>query len=128
VLVGVGAVIVAALVLVALFRPDGPLDPPLDPTADGIYQTAVPVATVPPVVVPAPRSDVRTEIDADAPQRVAVRPASDLPADTRPSVTTTPPSLPKPSDVSRDTPSRAGHVRAEAPPTGVTPTPAAPFL
>ena len=32
-LVGVGAVIVAALVLVALFRPDGPLDPPLDPSA-----------------------------------------------------------------------------------------------
>ena len=55
-LVGVGAVIVAALVLVALFRPDGPLDPPLDPGAGNATQLIAPaeVATAPTAGVPAP--------------------------------------------------------------------------
>ena len=57
--------IVAALVLVALFRPDGPLDPPLDPVAgDGASRTAVsvPAAVAPPAVAPVPTAaeSVRT--------------------------------------------------------------------
>ncbi|MDT7580934.1 MAG: hypothetical protein QOK35_2198, partial [Pseudonocardiales bacterium] len=42
-LLGAGAVAAAALVLVALFRPDGPLDPPLDPTAGVPRVTGAPV-------------------------------------------------------------------------------------
>ena len=98
-LVGVGAVIVAALVLVALFRPDGPLDPPLDPGAGNATQLIAPaeVATAPTAGVPGsgPVAGIRAEVDADAacpggPSRGAV--------DTRQSVTTTPPALPSPSD------------------------------
>jgi molecular chaperone DnaK len=76
-LAGVGAVIAAALVLVALFRPDGPLDPPLDPTAvDGTHQTAVPipVGSERSAVVPAPVAGVRAE--AAAPVTVTPREAS----------------------------------------------------
>jgi hypothetical protein len=81
-LAGVGAVIAAALVLVALFRPDGPLDPPLDPVAgDGAPLTAGPIGA------PVPNAEQgRTEPEADP----AVRPA-----DARPSVTTTPPVAPR---------------------------------
>jgi molecular chaperone DnaK len=121
-LVGVGAVIVAALVLVALFRPDGPLDPPLDPVAgDGASPTAVPVpaAVAPPVVAPLPTAaEVGTDLEADRPS-AAVRPAAGPRADPRPSVTTTPPTAPRalPLDV-RPT---AGSVRAGAPRTAMTP-------
>jgi actin-like ATPase involved in cell morphogenesis len=124
-LVGVGAVIVAALVLVALFRPDGPLDPPLDPTAvDGSHQTAVPipVGSERSAVVPAPVAGVRAEMDLDPPRTTAVRPAKERPAGSRPSVTTTPPTMPESSDLPTRVPSRAGGVRAEAAaPVMVTP-------
>ncbi|MDT0348226.1 Hsp70 family protein [Pseudonocardia charpentierae] len=124
-LVGVGAVIVAALVLVALFRPDGPLDPPLDPTAvDGTHQTAVPipVGSERSAVVPAPVAGVRAEMDLDPPRTTAVRPVKERPAGSRPSVTTTPPTIPESSDLPTRVPSRAGGVRAEAAaPVMVTP-------
>ena len=111
-LVGVGAVIVAALVLVALFRPDGPLDPPLDPGAGNATQLIAPaeVATAPTAGVPdsAP-AGIRTEVDADAVP--TVRPAA---VDTRQSVTTTPPVLPSPSDLPGDAPSRTGSIRADS--------------
>ena len=110
-LVGVGAVIVAALVLVALFRPDGPLDPPLDPTAvDGTHQTAVPipVGSERSAVVPAPVAGVRAEMDLDPPRTTAVRPAKERPAGSRPSVTTTPPTMPDSSHLPTRVPSRAG--------------------
>jgi molecular chaperone DnaK len=116
-LAGVGAVIAAALVLVALFRPDGPLDPPLDPTAvDGTHQTAVPipVGSERSAVVPAPVAGVRAEMDLDPPRTTAVRPAKERPAGSRPSVTTTPPTMPESSDLPTRVPSRAGGVRAEA--------------
>jgi hypothetical protein len=68
-LVGAGALVVAALVLIALFRPDGPLDPPLDtggagdgtaratgaptvPLPAGPADRAVPTAPVPTASVP----------------------------------------------------------------------------
>ena len=108
-LVGVGAVIVAALVLVALFRPDGPLDPPLDPGAGNATQLIAPaeVATAPTAGVPASApAGIRTEVDADAVS--TVRPAA---VDTRQSVTTTPPTLPSPSDLSGKAASRAGSIR-----------------
>jgi hypothetical protein len=102
-LVGVGAVIVAVLVLVALFRPDGPLDPPLDPVAgDGASATAGPAD-----------APIRTDLEAD-PATVAVRPAVGAPADPRPSVTTTPPLAPR---------ALPAGVRAGAPPTAMTPPP-----
>ena len=111
-LVGVGAVIVAALVLVALFRPDGPLDPPLDPGAGNATQLIAPaeVATAPTAGVPdsAP-AGIRTEVDADAVP--TVRPAA---VDTRQSVTTTPPVLPSPSDLPGDAASRTGSIRADS--------------
>jgi molecular chaperone DnaK len=114
-LVGVGAVIVAALVLVALFRPDGPLDPPLDPTAvDGTHQTAVPVGSERSAVVPAPVAGVRAEMDLDPPRTTTVRPTKERSAGSRPSVTTTPPTMPDSSDSPTRVPSRAGGVRAEA--------------
>ena len=116
-LVGVGAVIVAALVLVALFRPDGPLDPPLDPTAvDGTHQTAVPipVGSERSAVVPAPVAGVRAEMDLDPPRTTAVRPTKERSAGSRQSVTTTPPTMPDSSDSPTRVPSRAGGVRAEA--------------
>lgn len=116
-LVGVGAVIVAALVLVALFRPDGPLDPPLDPTAvDGTHQTAVPipVGSERSAVVPAPVAGVRAEMDLDPPRTTAVRPTKERSAGSRPSVTTTPPTMPDSSDSPTRVPSRTGGVRAEA--------------
>jgi hypothetical protein len=116
-LAGVGAVIAAALVLVALFRPDGPLDPPLDPTAvDGTHQTAVPipVGSERSAVVPAPVAGVRAEMDLDPPRTTAVRPAKERPAGSRPSVTTTPPTMPDSSHSSTRVPSRVGGVRAEA--------------
>ena len=117
-LVGVGAVIVAALVLVALFRPDGPLDPPLDPVAgDGASRTAVqvPAAVAPPAVAPVPTAaEVGTDLEA-------VRPAAGPPAHPRPSVTTTPPAAPRALPV--DVPPTAGSVRAGAPRTGMTPPP-----
>jgi hypothetical protein len=122
-LVGVGAVVVAALVLVALFRPDGPLDPPLDPTAvDGTHQTAVPipVGSERSVVVPAPIAGVRAEIDLAPPRTTAVRPAKERPAESRSSVTTTPPTMPGSRDRSTHAPSRASGVRAEA--AAVTPS------
>ena len=128
-LVGVGAVLVAALVLVALFRPDGPLDPPLDPGAGNATHLIGPaeVATAPTVGVPAPNSaDIRTEVDADA--APTVRPAA---VDTRQSVTTTPPALPSPSNLPDGI--RAGSSPGrEAPPTAMTPpvppSPAAPVV
>jgi molecular chaperone DnaK len=124
-LAGVGAVIAAALVLVALFRPDGPLDPPLDPTAvDGTHQTAVPipVGSERSAVVPAPVAGVRAEMDLDPPRTTAVRPAKERPAGSRPSVTTTPPTMPESSDLPTRVPSRASGVRAEAAaPVAVTP-------
>jgi hypothetical protein len=124
-LAGVGAVIAAALVLVALFRPDGPLDPPLDPTAvDGTHQTAVPipVGSERSAVVPAPVAGVRAEMDLDPPRTTAVRPAKERPAGSRPSVTTTPPTMPETSDLPTRVPSRASGVRAEAAaPVTVTP-------
>jgi hypothetical protein len=95
-LVGVGAVLAAALVLVALFRPDGPLDPPLDAVAgDSAPLTAGPAGG------PVP-AEGRTDLEAD-PASAAVRPA-----DLRPSVTTTPPAAP-----------RALPVGGPAPPAGV---------
>ncbi len=121
-LVGVGAVLVAALVLVALFRPDGPLDPPLDPGAGNATHLIGPaeVATAPTAGVPAPNSaDIRTEVDADA--APTVRPAA---VDTRQSVTTTPPALPSPSDLPGEPsgPAPPGRlVDSEAPPTAMTP-------
>jgi molecular chaperone DnaK len=124
-LAGVGAVIAAALVLVALFRPDGPLDPPLDPTAvDGTHQTAVPipVGSERSAVVPAPVAGVRAEMDLDPPRTTAVRPPKERPAGSRPSVTTTPPTMPESSDLPTRVPSRASGVRAEAAaPVMVTP-------
>ena len=102
--------IVAALVLVALFRPDGPLDPPLDPGAGDATHLIGPaeVATAPTAGVPVPTpADIRTEVDADAVP--AVRPAA---IDTRQSVTTTPPTLPSPSDLPSDATPRTGSVRA----------------
>jgi molecular chaperone DnaK len=117
ILVGVGAVIVAALVLVALFRPDGPLDPPLDPTAvDGTHQTAVPipVGSERSAVVPAPVAGVRAEMDLDQPRTTAVRPTKERSAGSRQSVTTTPPTMPDSSDSPTRVPSRTGGVRAEA--------------
>jgi molecular chaperone DnaK len=116
-LAGVGAVIAAALVLVALFRPDGPLDPPLDPTAvDGTHQTAVPipVGSERSAVVPAPVAGVRAEMDLDPPRTTAARPTKERSAGSRPSVTTTPPTMPDTSDSPTRVPSRAGGVRAEA--------------
>jgi hypothetical protein len=96
-------VLVAALVLVALFRPDGPLDPPLDAvTGDGTSR--VPVAVAPPTPASVP-----TAVEADE------SPAAAWQAGLRPSVTTTPPAVPP----------ATRNVRAGAPPTGVTPpTPA----
>ncbi|HEX5813500.1 MAG TPA: Hsp70 family protein [Pseudonocardia sp.] len=128
-LVGVGAVLVAALVLVALFRPDGPLDPPLDPGAGNATHFIGPaeVATAPTAGVPGPNSaDLRTEVDADA--APTVRPAA---VDTRESVTTTPPALPSPSNLPDGI--RAGSSAGrEAPPTAMTPpvppSPAAPVV
>jgi molecular chaperone DnaK len=124
-LVGVGAVIVAALVLVALFRPDGPLDPPVDPTAvDGTHQTAVPipVGSERSAVVPAPVAGVRAEMDLDPPRTTAVRPTKERSAGSRQSVTTTPPTMPESSDSPTRVPPRAGGVRAEAAaPVTVTP-------
>ena len=132
-LVGVGAVLVAALVLVALFRPDGPLDPPLDPGAGNATHLIGPaeVATAPTAGVPAPNSaDIRTEVDADA--APTVRPAA---VDTRQSVTTTPPALPSPSDLPGDAQRRiraGSSIDSEAPPTAMTPpvppSPAAPVV
>ena len=135
-LVGVGAVIVAVLVLVALFRPDGPLDPPLDPGAGDATHLIGPaeVATAPTAALPVPTSaEIRTEVDADA--APTVRPAA---IDTRQSVTTTPPVLPSPSDLSGDAASRTGSIRAgssydsEGPPIAMTPpvppSPAAPVV
>ena len=123
-LVGVGAVIVAALVLVALFRPDGPLDPPLEPFAgDEASQTVAPAAGV-----PTPTDAIRTDLEADPPT-AAVRPARGLP-DPRPSVTTTPPAAPRvvPVEATRVT----DGIRAQAPPTAMTPpvppTPVAPVV
>ena len=128
-LVGVGAVLVAALVLVALFRPDGPLDPPLDPGAGNATHLIGPaeVATAPTAGVPAPNAaDIRTEGEADA--APTVRPAA---VDTRQSVTTTPPALPSPSNLPDGI--RAGSSAGrEAPPTAMTPpvppSPAAPVV
>ena len=129
-LVGVGAVIVAALVLVALFRPDGPLDPPLDPFAgDGASRIAVPVpvAVAPPAGVPLPTAaESMRLLELDRPSG-AVRPAAGPPAEPRPSVTTTPPAAPRamPADVLPT----AGSARAGAPRTGMTPpTPATPVV
>lgn len=135
-LVGVGAVIVAALVLVALFRPDGPLDPPLDPGAGNATQLIDPAEVAPAPTAGAPTSapaDSRTEVDAGAVP--TVRPAA---VDTRQSVTTTPPALPSPADLPGDAPSRTGSIRAdssfdsEGPPTAMTPpvppSPATPIL
>jgi len=123
-LVGVGAVIVAALVLVALFRPDGPLDPPLDPVAgDEASQTVAPA-----VGAPTPTDAIRTDLEADPPT-AAVRPARGLP-DPRPSVTTTPPAAPRVVPV--EAPPTADGIRAQAPPTAMTPpvppTPVAPVV
>ena len=120
-LVGVGAVIVVALVLVALFRPDGPLDPPLDPFAgDGASRIAVPVpvAVAPPAGVPIPTAaELDAALEPDRPSG-AVRPAAGPPAEPRPSVTTTPPVAPRamPADVLPT----AGSARAGAPRTGMT--------
>jgi len=129
-LVGVGAVIVAALVLVALFRPDGPLDPPLDPFAgDGASRIAVPVpvAVAPPAGVPLPTAaELDAALEPDRPSG-AVRPAAGPPAEPRPSVTTTPPVAPRamPADVLPT----AGSARAGAPRTGMTPpTPTTPVV
>jgi len=135
-LVGVGAVIVAAVVLVALFRPDGPLDPPLDPGAGNATQLIAPadVATAPTAgVLDSAPAGIRTEADADAVP--TVRPAA---VDTRQSVTTTPPVLPSPSELPRAAASRTGSIRAdspfdsEGPPTAMTPpvppSPALPVL
>ena len=121
-LAGVGAVIVAALVLAALFRPDGPLDPPLDPFAgDGASRIAVPVpvAVAPPEGAPIPTAaEIDADLEVDRPS-AAVRPAAGPPAELRPSVTTTPPAAPKamPADVLPT----AGSARAGAPRTGMTP-------
>jgi hypothetical protein len=129
-LVGVGAVIVVALVLVALFRPDGPLDPPLDPFAgDGASRIAVPVpvAVAPPAGVPLPTAaELDAALEPDRPSG-AVRPAAGPPAEPRPSVTTTPPVAPRamPADVLPT----AGSARAGAPRTGMTPpTPTTPVV
>jgi len=116
-LVGVGAVIVAALVLVALFRPGGPLDPPLDPGADEAASRSVvriPAAVAPPLRTAVPTvADVGTDREADRPT-AAVRPA----ADPRPSVTTTPPAAPQ-AAASDVLPTAGGGVGA--PRTGLTP-------
>lgn len=101
-LVGVGALIVAALVLVALFRPDGPLDPPLDAVA-GDGASRVPAAVTPSA------AEIEAALEPDEP-RTPPRPAG-----VRPSVTTTPPAAPP----------TTRSVRAGAPPTGVTPPPPA---
>jgi actin-like ATPase involved in cell morphogenesis len=125
-LVGVGAVLVAAIILVALFRPDGPLDPPLDPVAgDGASRIVVPVpaAVAPPAGAPIPTAtEIGGDLEADRPS-AAVRPAAGPPADPRPSVTTTPP--PAPRALPDDVPPSAEIVGAGAPRTGMTPpTPA----
>jgi len=114
-------VIVAALVLVALFRPDGPLDPPLEPFAgDEASQTVAPAAGV-----PTPTDAIRTDLEADPPT-AAVRPARGLP-DPRPSVTTTPPAAP--GVVPVEAASTADGIRAQAPPTAMTPpVPPAPVV
>jgi molecular chaperone DnaK len=52
-LVGAGAVAAAALVVVALFRPDGPLDPPLDPGVGAARVTGAPVVPAPLPAAPA---------------------------------------------------------------------------
>ena len=74
--------IVAALVLAALFRPDGPLDPPLDPFAgDGASRIAVPVpvAVAPPEGAPIPTAaEIDAGLEVDRPS-AAVRPAAGLP-------------------------------------------------
>jgi hypothetical protein len=129
-LVGAGAVVVAALVVVALFRADGPLDPPTEPVvgADAPRLTGAPVVPLPTTVAPVPAAEgVRME-EAHA----AARPV-DLPVDAAPpSVDTTSPTAPDVRTTEARPDTSRPVARAEAPPVGAAPrtppTPAEPVL
>jgi hypothetical protein len=95
-------VIAAALVLVALFRPDGPLDPPLDPVAgNDAPLTADPAG-----------AEGGIDLEADP----AVRPAV---GDPPPSVTTTPPAAPRALPVGLSPTTTGAGATAMTPPTPV---------
>jgi hypothetical protein len=129
ILLGAGAVVVAALVLVALFRPDGPLDPPSEPgTVAGVPRVAgVPAVPPPAVMAPLPGVEgVRAEDVADIRPTAAPRQGSgarsvDLPG-ARSGVATTPPATtgPRATTVPRPAGSTTGP-RAAAPPVGAAP-------
>jgi actin-like ATPase involved in cell morphogenesis len=129
ILLGAGAIVVAALVLVALFRPDGPLDPPSEPGAvAGVPRVAGAPAVPPPAVVaPLPGVEgVRAEDVAEvrptaAPRRGSDARSVDLPG-ARSGVATTPPVTtgPRATTVPRPAGSTAGP-RAAAPPVGAAP-------
>jgi hypothetical protein len=145
-LLGAGAVAVAALVLVALFRPDGPLDPPLDVTGNVPRVTGaatvpppVPTPTPPAAVVEGVRVDgapVAARVTAPPPPRTSdrrppvERPPVDRPAAVRPPVDTTPPAAPNVRTTGPGPAVRGTAAGAGSPPVGAAPrtppTPAAP--
>jgi molecular chaperone DnaK (HSP70) len=115
-LAGAGIVLAALLMLVALFRPDGPLDPPLDPSVgDAGRPTGIPAAAVPPSG-PSP-------LDGDGRSGVAV--TTDGAGTSGSAVDTTPPSVPDgpvaddvaPRPVAVRTATATGLVRTPAPPS-----------
>jgi molecular chaperone DnaK len=129
ILLGAGAVVVAALVLVALFRPDGPLDPPTAPGAGAGAARLAPLVPQPTAVAPLPGvQGVQAEDVADvrptgAPRRAPDARPVDLPG-ARSGVGTTPPTTPSPRVTT--TPRVAGP-RAAGQPVGAAPrTPPAP--
>lgn len=125
-LLGAAGVAAAALVVVALFRPDGPLDPPLSTpdAANRATSAAVAPAAVPPTPPPVPAIEgVR---GADEPAAVRI-PEAVRAGGPRSTVDTTPPPAPNlrsaPPAPSR--PDTAGSLR-EGAPVRTPPTPAAP--
>jgi hypothetical protein len=137
-LIGAGALVVAALVVVALFRPDGPLDPPTDPVArDGAgQQTGAPVGPAPSLTVPVPVVEgVRAEavpapVRPTAPVRVRTLTDSapaDLPGDgARSSVVTTPPVVPDAPEAAKGSASGRPVARPVGAAPRVPPTPDTP--